>query len=234
MSTMKDYTDQDHETWRMLFSAQSVLRDSQITPEFSKGLSLLNMNPTAIPNLVEVNKKLLSLTGWQGVSVAGYAEPKIFFDMLASREFPIGQFIRNASNLAYTPEPDVFHDFYGHIPFFTLPAYANFCEEFGKRAMKYTDSYRIIDEFQRLFWFTIEFGMVKTPQGIKVLGAGIASSFKECAHALSDKPKLHKFDIEAIRNKKIRIDIVQDDLFLLESLDQLYTCLDEFEKPYKG
>ena len=162
------------------------------------------------------------------------SKQQIFFAMLANKHFPIGGFIRDPKDLSYTPAPDVFHDLYGHIPFYTIPEYADFCENFGRCALKYKNNTQAIEEFQRLFWFTVEFALTKTKSGVRIFGAGIASSFSECAYALSNQPRVHAFDLEVIRQKDFRIDILQTDLYLLESPQQLYSCLAEFEKKYKA
>lgn len=223
------FSEQDHETWRQLYSKQTPLRYQQVIPEFSRGLEVLGITGDFIPDLSMVNERLMAITGWRGEYVSGFVEPAQFFQMLSQRKFPVGGFIRDPKDLSYTPEPDVFHDLYGHLPFFTIPEYAAFCRNFGDRAYKYARSKLITDQFQRLFWFTIEFGLINTPDGRRIFGAGIASSFSECAYALSDKPHVHKFDMEKIRNKDFRIDLIQEDLYLLGSADQLYKCLDDFE-----
>ncbi|MGZ3793121.1 MAG: phenylalanine 4-monooxygenase [Bdellovibrio sp.] len=229
----RHYTKEDHNTWRRLFERQSPLRSQQIILEFSKGLKLLGITEEQIPDLEKVNSKLRSLTGWEGVLVQGLEGPEAFYKMLSRKQFPVGNFIRDPKDLSYTPEPDAFHDLYGHLPFYTMPEYGEFCQEFGLRGQKYLSSEKITEEFQRLFWFTAEFALIKTNEGIRIFGAGIASSFGECAYALSDKPQVLNFDLEKIRNKEFRIDIMQDTLFLLENKEQLYTCLNKFENFYK-
>lgn len=228
----EDFSQEDHATWKKLFDLQTRLRLEQIIPEFSEGLGLLGITDEKIPDLDSVNKKLNTLTGWQGVLVKGFEAPVTFYEMLSEKQFPIGNFIRQPDDLSYTPEPDIFHDLYGHLPFFTIPEYGEFCHEFGKRALKYIHSEKITREFQRFFWFTIEFAILKTAKGRRIFGAGIASSFNECAYALSDKPKVYPFDIETLREREFRIDLLQDVLFELDNTKQLYDCLDAFEKPY--
>lgn len=233
MHTMDtQFSDADHLTWQQLFAKQSPLREVQIIPEFSKGISLLEMTDAAIPEIKKVNASLRQLTGWEGVYVAGFVGPSEFYNLLANKKFPIGHFIRDAKDLNYTPEPDVFHDLYGHIPFFTDQKYADFNEKFGKVACKYLNNPTAIEEFDRLYWFGLEFGMVLLQGRLKIFGAGIASSFGECAYALSGKPKLIPFDLEVIRNQAFRIDVMQDKLFVLNSYEQLYECLDKFEEKY--
>lgn len=222
----------DHEVWRTLYSRQAPLRDQQIVSMFSKGLEALKIGPQSIPNIEDVNLTLSQLTGWSGIYVQGFKEATDFFKLLSEKKFPIGSFIRCKENLSYTPEPDVFHDLYGHLPFYANKDYANFSEEIAKRALKYSNKAKIIEEFQRLFWFTLEFGLIKTKNGRKIFGAGIASSFQECAYALSNQPKVMPFSIEKIRCQYFRIDELQSVLFEIEDTDQLYLCLDDFEKPY--
>lgn len=233
MLTPKAYSSEDHETWKRLFQRQTPLRSQQIITEFSKGLVLLGITEEKIPDLEKVNARLRALTGWEGVLVQGLEGPEAFYKMLANKKFPIGNFIRDPKDLSYTPEPDVFHDLYGHLPFYTMPEYGEFCQEFGRRGQKYLNSAKITEEFQRLFWFTAEFALIKTSAGRRIFGAGIASSFGECAYALSEQPKVLAFDLEEIRNQPFRIDIMQDVLFILESPEQLYSCLDLFELTYK-
>ncbi len=228
-----EFTQSEHETWKILFAKQAHKRQQQIIPEFSTGLDLLEITDEKIPDLNLVNQKLYALTGWQGVYVKGFEGPETFYEMLANKQFPIGSFIRDAKDLAYTPEPDIFHDLYGHLPFYTIPEYGQFCQDFGLRGMKYLGSKKTAEEFQRLFWFTVEFGLLQTAEGLRIFGAGIASSFSECAYALSGKPKLSPFHLETIRNKEFRIDILQETLFVLKDVSELYRCLDTFERPYQ-
>lgn len=232
VQTQKKFAETEHHTWKLLFEKQIPLKRQQLIPEFSDGLELLGITADQIPDLEMVNEKLHRLTGWQGCPVQGFEGPETFYHMLAQKKFPVGNFIRDIKDLSYTPEPDIFHDLYGHIPFLTIPAYADFCQEFGRRSEKYLFSEQITREFQRFFWFTIEFGLVQTEQGRRIFGAGIASSFSECAYALSTEPQVVAFDIEKIRGQEFRIDHIQNLLFEMKSADQLYSCLDHFEKPY--
>ena len=228
----KNFSVDEHETWRILYARQAEKRSEQIIPEFSFGLEALGFKADRIPDLNAINKKLKALTGWQGVAVEGFEEFHSFYEMLANKQFPIGNFIRDRKDLSYTPAPDVFHDLYGHIPFLATPEYAHFNYDFGRRLLKYTDRPQVLREFERLYWFSMEFALIETPAGRRIFGAGIASSHKECAYALSTEPEVVPFDIEVIRQQDFRIDILQPRLFCLKSRAQLYQCLDAFEKPY--
>lgn len=234
MDSKPDFTSKDHQTWGILFNAQSKLREQQIVSIFSKGLSLLGIDEKKIPDLDEVNQKLKVISGWQAVYVEGFIPAQEFFKMLSEKKFPVGNFIRDSKDLNYTPAPDVFHDLYGHVPFYTDLAYCNFCQKFGEIASKYTNFPEVVEAFQRFFWFTVEFALIKTKNGTRIFGAGIASSFSECAYALSEKPRVHPFDLKKISDMTFRIDVIQENLFILETEDQLYSCLNEFEKKIIG
>ena len=220
----------EHDTWKKLFASQEPLRSQQIVPFFEEGLKSLGIGGERIPALEEVNTKLKRKTGWEGIFVDGFKPPEIFFEMLSKKQFPVGNFIRSASDLTYTPEPDIFHDLYGHIPFYANEAYAEFNRDFGTRALKYKNDPEKLVAFQRLFWFTLEFGLLRTEKGLRVFGAGITSSFQECAYALSGQPQVFEFDLKRIKNQDFRIDLLQDKLFVLNSPQELYECLDAFER----
>lgn len=229
-SEQRVFTSLENQTWGKIISTQRPKRKKQIVDLFQKGLDLLEMDTDFIPNLDKVNKKLMALTGWQGVLVNGLESGESFYNMLKNRVFPLGNFVRNIQDLNYTPEPDIVHDFYGHIPFYADPDYANFNQKFGETAMKYVHQPEIFRQFERVFWFTCEFGLMKTSEGIKIFGAGIVSSIGECEYALSDKPEVLAFDLDKIRHQEFRIDEMQKRLFLLENSNQLYSILPELEK----
>lgn len=225
--TSKAYTAEDQETWREILTIHSKRRDGQICDLFLNGLDILGLTEKHIPDLQAVNRILKARSGFEGVLVEGLEEGSSFYRMLANREFPVGNFIRSRQDLGYTPAPDIVHDLYGHLPFFTDRAYGDFCQAFGEAACAFMDQPDKLRQFERFFWFTIEFGLVRTPQGVRVFGAGIASSTGECEYALSGKPEVLPFDIDTIRHQEFRIDVMQPRLFCLESPEQLYASLPE-------
>lgn len=227
---LRDFSPEEHNTWKLLFEKQEEKRDVQIHPLFSQGIHALGFTKERIPNLQEVNRKLHKLTGFVGVAVEGFEDPLSFYEMLSQREFPIGYFIRDPKDLGYTPAPDVFHDLYGHLPFLADRKYADFCQDFGRRTMKFASSPELLRQWERLFWFGVEFPLIKQEKGVKIFGAGIASSYSECAYSLSEAPKVRPFDFEVIRNLEFEIDRMQEEIFLLENEAQLSGCLDAFEK----
>lgn len=195
---------------------------------FVDGLEKLGIFGERIPDLEKVNSRLKKLTGWRGVPVVGLEEAADFFEGLSRREFPIGNFIRDHMDLSYTPAPDIFHDLYGHLPFLADKYYAEFCEQFGRRARAEASNPGRLKEFGTLFWFAVEFPLIETTQGRRIFGGGILSSAKESDYALSDKPEIFPFDPQEIRHVEYRIDQLQKRLFLLKSPDELYGCLQKF------
>lgn len=228
--TPKRYTHEDEETWKMILHSHAETRVHQVCDLFLNGVEILGIHENKMPDLNAINKILVSRSGFRGVWVDGLEDGKSFFQMLSERNFPVGNFIRSREDLSYTPAPDIIHDLYGHLPFYTDKAYGDFCQAFGEAALEFADRSTLLRQFERFFWFTLEFALVKTAQGVRVFGAGIASSISECKYALSGKPEVRPFDIDAVRHQEFRIDQIQELLFLLDSPEQLFTCLDEFRR----
>ncbi|MEZ4870682.1 MAG: hypothetical protein R2827_00260 [Bdellovibrionales bacterium] len=224
---LRAFSEGDIETWSTILKNHTQTRENQVFYIFAEGVAALDLRPDEIPSIEKVNQKLSTMTGWQGVLVDGLEDGQNFYKMLANKKFPIGNFIRDKKDLTYTPEPDIVHDLYGHMPFFVNSKYANFCERFGREAMEFIDRPEMLRQFERFFWFTIEFGLIKTREGNRVFGAGIASSTGECEYALSAVPEVLPFDIDRIRKQEFRIDQMQNRLFILENEDQLYESLEE-------
>mgnify|MGYP001558022912 CR=1 FL=1 len=230
MMKQRDFDAEALSTWRTILTNHSHTRDNQVVDIFSRGLKTLQISSEVIPDLKEINRLLKPLGGFRGVFVNGLEDGASFYTLLSHGEFPIGNFIRDKRDLSYTPEPDLVHDLYGHLPFFTDAAYSQFCQKFGELACRFLDRTDLLRQFERFFWFTIEFGLIKTPKGNRVFGAGIASSLGECEYALSGKPEVVPFDVDEIRKQEFRIDEMQKKLFILDSVDQLYSSLPELYK----
>jgi phenylalanine-4-hydroxylase len=226
----RNFTPEEHETWKVMFERQVPKRDQQIFHLFSEGIRALGIDAERVPDIEAVNAKLKRLTGFEGVPVVGLEEDQPFYQMLGERQFPIGNFIRDRKDVSYTPAPDVFHDLYGHLPFLADRDYADFCAELGRRATKVGQNSDSLKQWARLFWFAVEFSLIKTPVGNRIFGAGIASSYGECEYALSTRPEILPFDLETIRLRDFRVDEFQRTIFLMESTQQIYGCLDEFER----
>jgi len=221
------FTKDEMETWQKVLSIHEKKRNNQVVDIFHIGLETLNITKDKIPKLQEINKVLEKTSGFKGKYVTGLEIGKNFYPMLANRIFPVGNFIRDKRDLSYTPEPDMIHDLYGHIPFLVDKNYADFCQKVGEMACRFIDDDEKFHQFERFFWFTIEFGLIKTINGPRAFGAGIASSIGECDFALSSEPEVIDFNIDLIINQDFRIDIMQKKLFILDSKSQLYECIDE-------
>ncbi|MCB0415345.1 MAG: hypothetical protein KDD50_13500 [Bdellovibrionales bacterium] len=224
--TQRDLGEEGLSTWKAILSQHKLTREQQIIDLFHRGLEVLNINENEIPDLKILSDILYEKTGWKAIFVDGYEEGNSFYPMLAQKIYPVGNFIRDKKDLSYTPAPDIVHDLYGHLPFLADKEYADFCHRLGQMSVEFMDREDLFRQFERFFWFTIEFALVKTPNGNRIFGAGIASSVGECEYALSGKPKLLPFDVDVIRKREFYIDDMQDTLFLLENKDQLYKSLD--------
>lgn len=226
----KTFTPTEHATWRQLFLNLEHCRAEQATPMFTAGVRALGITADAIPDISTVNARLRDLTGWCGVPVHGLEENGSFFAGLAERKFPIGNFIRDSRDINYTPAPDIFHDLYGHMPFFADKKYAEFCAEFGRRAAPYAANAKAMDLWGRLFWFGVEFPLIATPKGRRIFGGGILSSFGESNYVLSSEPEVRPFNLGEIVDRNYKIDEFQKTVFCLENEDQLYSCLPAYER----
>jgi phenylalanine-4-hydroxylase len=187
-----------------------------------RGLETLNLNRGGIPNFAEINVELKARTGFEVVAVPGLVPDEVFFTHLANRRFPAGQFIRTRAQLDYLQEPDIFHDVFGHVPLLTDPVFADYMEAYGKgglRAMKFGR----LKNLAALYWYTVEFGLIETPQGVRIYGAGISSSKDESIFALDDpSPNRLRFDLERVMRTGYRIDDFQQTYFVIRSYDELF------------
>lgn len=224
------FTAEEHATWGDIITAHRVRRAQQLVPMFLRGLEALGLDRETIPPLEEVNERLQALTGWRGVFVKGLEDGQGFYRLLRERKFPIGNFVRDRKDLNYTPEPDIVHDLYGHLPFHADRAYADYCQRYGELACEFLDDPARLRRLERYFWFTNEFALVDLPEGRRIFGAGIASSVGECAYALSGEPEVLPFDVERLCAQEFRIDQMQRRLFVLPSIEALYASFGELER----
>lgn len=214
-----EYPDLDHETWAILFSRQVQLLHGRAGKAFLNGIDILRFKPDRIPYLAELDKRLYEATRWRVARVPGLIHEKDFFELLSRRIFPSTDYIRGREELDYTPAPDLFHDIFGHMPMLTEPDFADFYQLFGQAALNGRGADR--PRLERLHWFTVEFGVIRQEEGTRVFGAGILSSKNEVLHALSDDVIVHPFDPERIVEQDYDVWHLQDELFALESFDQL-------------
>lgn len=218
------YTVEEDAVWGELFTRQMRFLEGRMAPAFLTAVHRLGLTADHVPQVRDVNARLNTLTGAGVEGVPALIPPTRFFDLLSQKKFPVATFLRRREEMDYIEEPDIFHEVFGHCPLLTDPDYAAFIERFGKTATALGKSYNW--RMFRLFWFTVEFGMIRTPEGLRGFGAGIASSLSEAAHATSGKAEMLPFDLMTVFRTPYRIDIVQPVYFVIDSFAQLAASLD--------
>ena len=223
------YTPQEHAVWRRLYARQIKVLNGRAAPEFYDGLDRLNLNDGGIPDLETLNAALTSLTGWTVVCVPHLIPDDVFFDHLANRRFPAGRFIRTADQMDYIEEPDIFHDVFGHVPLLAQPIFADYMQAYGKGGQR-AKSEGMLKELARLYWYTVEFGLLNGPDGLRIYGAGIVSSRTESVFSL-ESPSPHRlgFDLERVMKTQYRIDDFQQVYF---AVDDLYDLLEATQQDF--
>jgi phenylalanine-4-hydroxylase len=215
------YSEAEHQTWTTLYERQAEILPGRACEAFLHGLEALDLHGHGIPDFQQLNEKLLELTGWRVVAVPGLVPDAVFFEHLANRRFPAANFIRGAGELDYLQEPDIFHDVFGHVPMLTDPVFADYMQAYGKGGLRAL-SLGSLANLARLYWYTVEFGLLETSAGLRIYGAGIVSSRTESIFALaSDSPNRLGFDLERVMRTLYRIDDFQQVYFVIPSLQHL-------------
>lgn len=215
------YTDTEHHTWDTLYARLMQVLPNRAAPEFIAGLSALKLDRGGIPNFERISDELEALTGWRVVAVPGLVPDDVFFEHLANRRFPAGNFIRKADQLDYIQEPDVFHDVFGHVPMLTHPVFADYMQAYGKGGLR-SLRHASLKNLAALYWYTVEFGLIQTPDGLRIYGAGIVSSPAESRFSLeSDSPHRLQFDLTRLMRTDYRIDDFQQTYFVIDDYKQL-------------
>lgn len=238
------YSEENHEAWRRLYARMAPRWERYANPDFRRGIASLSLDPLRVPRLDDVNRFLAPLTGFRAKAVSGYVPAFVFFDCLRRREFPTTITLRRSDRLDYLPEPDLFHDIAGHVPMHTDPAFAETLVRFGDCAHTAVEiAAGIPDEHQRVhrltsilqamarfFWFTVEFGLMRSPGGLTAYGSGLLSSYGEIEHAI-ESPEVQRYPIqlEWVINQGFEIDHYQPLLFIVDSFDHLYHLVDTLE-----
>jgi phenylalanine-4-hydroxylase len=239
------YSTANHESWRRLFERIRARWERHANRHFLQGIETLQLPADRIPRLADINRVLEPLTGFQAKAVSGYVPGLLFFDCLRRREFPTTITIRPSSQQDYLPEPDIFHDLAGHVPMHTEKAFADILVRFGdcartaveisagirdeqERARRLTS---IIRAMSRFFWFTIEFGLMRGPNGIRAYGSGLLSSYGELQHAI-ESDEVGRFPVQAewVINQAAEIDHYQPILFIVDSFEHLFDLVDQLER----
>ncbi|HXS11453.1 MAG TPA: phenylalanine 4-monooxygenase [Acidobacteriaceae bacterium] len=222
------YTPEQHGIWSELVGRRMPQLEEHACAEYLDGFSRIGLQQNQLPNLSEVTKRLRPRTGWSSTAVSGFLPAGAFFEMLAARMFPTTTWIRNRDSLEYTPEPDIFHDVFGHVPMHAHPVFADFLQHYGKLCAgltKQTD----LERLGRLFWFTVEFGVIRQEGEIKVYGSGLISSHGECTHVINGGPEIRDFDLAKVLDTVVDVAHMQPVLYAIESFDQIYEATKEAE-----
>ena len=215
------YTPAEHAVWDMLFERQTAMLRDRAAPAFLRGLEVLELSHSGIPDFAELSARLQALTGWSVVAVPGLVPDDVFYGHLAERRFVAGRFIRSADSLDYLEEPDVFHDVFGHVPLLADPVFADYMQAYGRGGLR-AASVGAIARLARLYWYTVEFGLVRDGDALKLYGAGIVSSRGESQFALDDpSPNRLGFDLRRLMRTPYRIDDFQQVYFVIDSFDDL-------------
>jgi phenylalanine-4-hydroxylase len=227
------YSAAEHDRWDRLFKRSLAVLKDRACAEFLDAAHALQLSESGIPDMTRLSDRLEKLTGWRVVPVAELVPDEVFFNHLANRRFPAGAFIRSEQEMDYLEEPDIFHDVFGHVPLLANPVYADFMEAYGKggqRAM----ALGVLPNLARLYWYTVEFGLIRTAEGLRIFGAGIMSSTTESVFALdNDSPNRIAFDLERVMRTEYLIDDFQQSYFVIDSFQKLLDdCYRDFYPLY--
>ena len=216
-----DYTPSEHAMWDTLFARQSAMLPGRAAPAFLRSLDVLKMSRPGIPDFDELSQRLMALTGWTVKAVPGLVPDEVFFRHLANRTFVAGRFIRTPDQIDYLQEPDIFHDVFGHVPLLADPVFADYMQAYGEGGLR-SLGFDALEKLARLYWYTVEFGLVRDGGDLKLYGAGIVSSFGESHFALEDpSPNRIGFDLRRVMRTRYRIDDYQQTYFVIDSFDDL-------------
>ena len=217
----ENYSAAEHATWKTLFERQTKLLPGRACDEFVQGMRDLPIGAEQIPDFRRLSDVLMKRTGWQVVAVPGLVPDEVFFEHLANRRFPSGHFIRKPHQLDYLEEPDVFHDVFGHVPMLMNPVIADYIQAYGEGGLRAQRLGKLAN-LARVYWYTVEFGLLQQSDGLRIYGAGIASSYTESVFALEDpSPNRIRFDLERVMRTHYRIDDFQESYFVIRNLDEL-------------
>ena len=238
-TTLKDmiqhydrYTPENHEIWGLLFERQEKNLQDKACQDYLNSLELLRTvhHQDAIPEFRALNGKLWAGTGWTIEVVKGLIPVGEFFELLSRRRFCSSTWVRRRDQLDYLEEPDMFHDIFGHVPLLMNPTYADFMQKFGALGVRFQHNPQAVDMLERLYWFTIEFGLMRENGNLRIYGAGIMSSFGESKQIFEQDMTVHDFDIENIMLKPFRKDVMQSEYYAINSFEQLWQSLEEAEE----
>jgi phenylalanine-4-hydroxylase len=224
------YTPEQHAIWRDLVLRRMPQLEKHACAAYLEGFEQIGLQADQLPRLVDVSARLRPRTGWSSTAVSGFLPADAFFEMLAARKFPTTTWIRSRDSMEYTPEPDIFHDVFGHVPMHAHPVFADFLEHYGTVCAGLTNQ-QDLERMGRLFWFTVEFGVIRERGAIKVYGSGLISSHGECTHVVEggEGLEIREFDLEKVLDTVVDVSKMQPVLYAIESFEQIYEATKEAE-----
>lgn len=225
-----NYTNEDFEVWKILYNRQMENLPKAASAAYLDGLTKVEFVESEIPKFEETNKALEALTGWKLAVVPGIVPDYTFFELMSNKRFPATTWLRKMKELDYLEEPDMFHDVFAHVPLLSNQAFVNFLEALSNIGLKYVGNDYAIEILSRIYWFTVEFGLIEEESGLRIYGAGILSSAGETKFSLSEQPPKHDFNVQEIANTPFRKDVFQEDYFVIQSYEQLYNSIPEIEE----
>jgi len=223
------YTDEQHSVWAELVGRVLPEIEKHAAQEYLDGFEIIGLQRDRLPDLASISARLAPRTGWNSTPVSGFLPAPAFFEMLGTRRFPTTTWLRSRESLEYTPEPDIFHDVFGHVPMHAHPVFADFLEHYGRVCASISDA-AILEKLGRLFWYTVEFGLIKQEGETKVYGSGLISSHGECQNVMDGHCAIRDFSLDEVLNTAVKVDELHKLLFAVSSFDQIYESMHEAEK----
>jgi phenylalanine-4-hydroxylase len=223
------YTEEQHAVWAELVGRVLPNVEQHAAREYLDGFEIIGLQRERLPNLAEITKRLGPRTGWSSTPVSGFLPAPAFFEMLANRLFPTTTWLRSRESLEYTPEPDIFHDVFGHVPMHAHRVFGDFLEHYGRVCAGVSEQ-MILERLGRLFWYTVEFGLIRQDGEIKAYGSGVISSAGECHNVINGGCAIHDFSLDEVINTPVKVDELQKVLFAVNSFDEIYEAMHEAEQ----
>jgi phenylalanine-4-hydroxylase len=223
------YTREQHSVWAELVGRVLPELEKHAAEEYLDGFQIIGLQADRLPNLTSISARLAPRTGWSSTPVSGFLPAPAFFEMLSLRCFPTTTWLRSRESLEYTPEPDIFHDVFGHVPMHAHKVFADFLEHYGRVCAGIEDA-AVLEKLGRLFWYTVEFGVIRQQGTIKVYGSGLISSHGECRNVIEGHCAIHDFSLDEVLKTPVKVDELHKLLFAVNSFDQIYEAMHEAER----
>jgi phenylalanine-4-hydroxylase len=222
------YTEEQHSVWAELVGRVLPELERHAARAYLDGFQVIGLQPDRLPNLAAISARLEPRTGWSSTPVSGFLPAPAFFEMLATRRFPTTTWLRSRESLEYTPEPDIFHDVFGHVPMHAHRVFADFLEHYGRVCASIEDA-AVLEKLGRLFWYTVEFGLIRERGEVKVYGSGLISSHGECMNVIDGHCAVRDFSLDEVLSTPVKVDELHKLLFAVSSFDDIYEAMREAE-----